>query len=169
MLFVQGKELCFRYKEATENLIENISFQIAPSAKIGMTGKNGCGKTTLFNLILGSLNPSNGLLYVRENLKIGYLAQEIPLDNSLVLEEFLWPDKVLYSYKKILENYERNEINLSETELINYLSYYDTEGGYLFEAELGKIISQFCFAESNLSRKIACFSGGEKTRIALAK
>ena len=140
MLFIQANKICFRYEEATENLIENINFNLAAADKIGLVGKNGCGKTTLFNLILGNLKLSDGLLYISDNLKIGYLAQETQINNYFSFEDYLWSaNPQLFNYKNILKKFERDEIALNETDLIEILANYDSEGGYLFETELEKI------------------------------
>jgi ATP-binding cassette subfamily F protein 3 len=169
MLFIQGKEICFKYEEATENLLENLNFHITPSSKIGLTGKNGCGKTTLFKLISGGLSINDGTLYIKDKLRTGYLAQEIPMNQSSTLEEYLWSDNKLFELKKIIKEFEYGKVLLNETILIEALADYDSGEGYLFEAELEKIITKFGFIEKDLSRPINSFSGGEKTRIAIAK
>src|SRR5687768_4390486 len=112
MLLIQTQNLHFKYEKSINKIIENISFNINSSDKIGLIGKNGCGKTTLLQLILANLLPNSGLIYKKENIKIGYLQQEINNSGDLSLEEFLWKDSNLASLKAKLKKFEENEIYL---------------------------------------------------------
>src|SRR3989338_626027 len=82
-------------------LLDKVSISIYRNEKIGLTGPNGTGKTTLFSIILGQLEPSAGIVQVQKNLNIGYLPQEAHFDSKrTVIDEVAGGDDRMVALKK---------------------------------------------------------------------
>ena len=75
-------------KNSPEYIFDNINLTFNSKSKIGLIGKNGCGKTTLFKLFLGIENTNDRQCESVKKLKIGYLPQELPIDDAISLEEY---------------------------------------------------------------------------------
>ncbi len=157
-------------------LFENISFEISEGEKIGFIGENGIGKTTLIKIMTGELPYDDGTLTKNNNLKIGYLSQQAPEDkNTTVFEE------VLSAYSNLLEVERKNEdvtldINLGSgnlehlTELQHKLSAeYEKEGGFVYKSMARSTLLGLGFTEDDFTKDLSMLSGGEKTRVMLAK
>ena len=157
-------------------LFENISFEIAEGEKIGFIGENGIGKTTLIKIITGEILHDDGTVTKNSSLKIGYLSQQAPEDkNTTVFEE------VLSAYSKLLELERKIEdVSLDITlgsgdvaqlaELQHKLqSQYEAEGGFVYKSIARSTLLGLGFTENDFSKKLTMLSGGEKTRVMLAK
>ena len=157
-------------------LFENISFEIAEGEKIGFIGENGIGKTTLIKIITGEILHDDGAITKNNNLKIGYLSQQAPEDkNTSVFDE------VLSAYSNLLELEQKIEdVTLDITlgsgdaaqlaELQHKLqSQYETEGGFVYKSIARSTLIGLGFTEEDFSKNLTMLSGGEKTRVMLAK
>ena len=176
MLDVQNLGVSF----GGEVLFESLSFRIGRGDRIGLIGKNGSGKTTFLKLLAGENNPSTGGLSLEKNATIGYLPQELEVENSrTVLEE------TFRAFPKLLKNQSRqDEISaLLNTrtdfeshnyhELIEELSDLGSEfevlGGYQYKAQSEKILAGLGFTTKDFDQLTSTFSGGWRMRIELAK
>lgn len=176
MLDVQNLEVSF----AGEVLFENLSFRIGRGDRIGLIGKNGAGKSTLLKLLAGENTPSAGEMSLEKNASIGYLPQELEVENHRsVLEE------TFQAFPEILKNQSRQD-EVSELlntrtdyesaqyqELIQELSdlgsAFEVLGGYQYKAESEKILAGLGFSTDDFDQLTATFSGGWRMRIELAK
>ena len=176
MLDVQNLGVSF----GGEVLFENLSFRIGRGDRIGLIGKNGAGKSTLLKLLAGQNKPSLGGMSLEKNATIGYLPQELEVENHrTVLEE------TFQAFPEILKNQSRQE-QVSELlntrtdyesndyqELIQELSDLGTEfevlGGYQYKAQSEKILAGLGFTTLDFDQLTATFSGGWRMRIELAK
>ncbi len=158
------------------SILEHISFQIENSHKIGLVGANGSGKTTLFKIINGSLDYDSGSIIQSKVTKIGYVDQFSFLNScNTVLEELLTVFEQLLKIEnelKILnEQISSSPANLSQ--LVNRqheLSlFYEKNGGYTFRSIASSTLIGLGFAEEDLSLSVLSLSGGQKTKLALAK
>ena len=146
-----------------QNLLEGVTLAVAPGEKVGLVGRNGCGKTTLLKILAGDMHADSGEISRRRELRIGYLPQEFELDDT----------------KTVLQN-----IEVGAADLIEWLHRYETGQGT--EAELGEILHNIEHADGwNLQSRIraeadalgvppmdtlvAKLSGGEKRRVALCR
>ena len=176
MLDVQNLGVSF----GGEVLFENLSFRIGRGDRIGLIGKNGAGKSTLLKLLAGKNSPSVGGMSIEKNATIGYLPQELEVENHrTVLEE------TFQAFPEILKNQSRQDqvSDLLNTrtdyetdnyhELIQELSDLGTEfevmGGYQYKAQSEKILAGLGFNNSDFDQPTSNFSGGWRMRIELAK
>ena len=157
-----------------QTIFDNMSFSLENNSKIGLVGKNGCGKTTLFNLITQKLRPEKGQLHIARNAQISYLTQEPELDNSKTIEQSVLESRADYvQYSQDLKRAEEllSQHNTQEN-LDNYtnaIERFEAINGYNFRTEMKLVLTSLQFPLELWSRTIKNFSGGEKTRIQLAK
>ncbi|MFW5944517.1 MAG: ABC-F family ATP-binding cassette domain-containing protein [Bacteroidota bacterium] len=146
-------------------LFEDLSFGIAKDQKTALIAKNGIGKTTLLNLLAGKDTPDRGNVIYRNNIKVGYLAQEPLMDPEKTTHEFVFrsSDKML----KAIQRYERAMESGDPEELSVAFDQMDRLGAWDHEVKVNQILSQLNIREFN--KKIRQLSGGEKKRVALAE
>lgn len=167
MLYIQIKNLFFAYSNSPDNLFENLNIDIYSNSRIGLIGKNGTGKSTLFKLILKYLKPDKGIINIKDNLNIGFLGQEI-INSNITVENFIWESNTKLSFlKNKIQEYESIK-NYNSSELINIISEFDNLGGYIFDSEIEKVLEKFSFRKNVLKQKINELSGGEKNKLLLA-
>ncbi len=167
MPYIKGTNISFKYDKQVDNLLENLSFEINDKDKIGLTGKNGKGKTTLINIILEKLELRKGNIQKSTNLTIGYLPQEISYQSDFTLEEYLLSfNPKLSELQKNIKNNDNN-IKNNSNDIIRLLSEFEQLNGYSYQSEITKLLYKFGFSEIDLERNIESFSGGEKTKAAI--
>ena len=156
-------------------LFENVSFSVSEGDKIGFIGGNGAGKTTLFKIICGEEYKDGGTLSVSSQIKISYM-QQFPLKDSekTVFDEAL----EVFSY---LEEIERQEKEITDKialglDLPEYINKqhdlrvkFEDLGGLTYKSRTRSMLLGLGFTESDLSLPVSALSGGEKTRVSLAK
>jgi len=163
-----------------EVLFENLSFRIGRGDRIGLIGKNGAGKSTLLKLLAGKNSPSVGGMSLEKNATIGYLPQELEVENHrTVLEEtFLAFPEILKNQSrqdevsKLLNtrtDYESDDYQELIQELSDLGSAFEVIGGYQYKAQSEKILAGLGFTPSDFDQLTATFSGGWRMRIELAK
>lgn len=159
-----------------ETIYEDANFHINENDKVGIIGVNGAGKTTLFRLILKELSLDSGSLSIDKNKRIGYLPQEIILEDKKknvfdyllearpikLLEEKLVK---LYEEVAIAEEKDQNKILNQISKTQSQLEYYDV---YNAEGILMEIIANMEIEDRLLDMKLADLSGGQKSKIAFA-
>ena len=166
MTLIKAGNIKFYYENQAETLIQDLSFEIGDNTKVGLIGRNGCGKSTLFALLLQKQKPVGGSLYFQPGLKIGYLSQEVTISENITVRDYLWLLKpALFELKQKMEKLD----TLPENEVVRILAEFDTLGGYKFDLFFEKIMSQFGLEEAFLQRKVQKLSGGEKTKITLCR
>ena len=170
MFSIYWKDISFKYEDSNENILENICLTFNSKSKIGLIGRNGCGKTTLFKLILGFEKTYDSQFKSIEKLRKGYLPQELRIEGGISLEKYVWSlNPPLQEAKtKISEHYNGSRL-LDNVPFTEALSQFDNLNGYNFEVKLGKILDKFEMGRIDLSRKIGTLSGGEKTKLAMVR
>jgi ATP-binding cassette, subfamily F, member 3 len=168
-----------------ETIIDAVSLQLQPGEKAGLIGPNGSGKTTLVRIIAGELEADSGEVHLARDTRIGYLAQESPQIGAATLRSHLqYPLRHIYQIQEELEKKAHTiatradkekpptaNISSYEEDLESYTELttrFEEAGGYLVESKLVGVARGLGFVESDFTRSIATFSGGEKTRARLA-
>lgn len=152
-------------KRFGENLLfENISFGISEGEKIALIAKNGNGKTTLLNILAGLDTVDNGKLSYRQNLKIGYLSQDILLDpQKTILDAIFSLDSSLMN---VVRNYQE-ALECEDPEILQKsIDAMDSLNAWDFEIKVKQTLSILRIDQFNL--KIEQLSGGQQKRVALA-
>ncbi|MFT8668466.1 MAG: ribosomal protection-like ABC-F family protein [Liquorilactobacillus hordei] len=178
LLQVQNVERLF----GSDVLFERVNLDVQENSRIALVGRNGVGKSTLIKMIVGLQSPDNGQITKNKNMTIGYLAQDNGLNSSnSIYAEML---TVFNDLKKMeIKMHElENEIatfdhsTQSQTKYDTLLSSYDQlthnfkeANGYGYESEIRAVLHGFRFYEEDFSTIIGTLSGGQKTRLALAK
>lgn len=177
MILLQANQIARLF--GAEVLFENLQLEISSRARIGLVGRNGAGKSTFLKIIAGIEAPDAGTIAKNKTATMGYLAQDTGLiSNATVWEEML----DAFAAVRIIEKRMRElEIAISESDpnTANYqtiLKEYDRlqhdfseKNGYGYENEIRSVLHGFQFDASFYDQKIATLSGGQKTRLALAK
>ena len=168
---INGLSLSF----GTTPILEKVSFSLEENDKLGIIGVNGCGKSTLFRLILGELEPSTGEIYFSKGKSIGVLTQDGAFScengNETVLERMYRAFPTLLRAEERLAELERA---LSDAEAHVIKEYtelhekYVRDGGLEFRGRCASILSRLGFDSLAQSQKVATLSGGQRTRLALA-
>jgi ATP-binding cassette, subfamily F, member 3 len=164
-----------------EKILSGITLQLQPGERAGMIGSNGSGKTTLLKIVAGELEADGGELHLTRGTRIGYLAQEAPEIPAGTLRSHLeHPLRHIFALKAEIAAMEAEISFKAETKgsgaplqeaLDRYAAlttHYEEMGGYQVESRLFGVARGLGFAESDLTRDISGFSGGEKTRARLA-
>lgn len=162
---------------AGEVLFENISLQVDERDRIALVGKNGAGKSTLLKILVGEEEPTSGEINKKKDISLSYLAQDSRFESeNTIYDEMLHVFDDLRRTEKQLRQMELEMGEKSGDDLDKLMSDYDRlsenfrqAGGFTYEADIRAILNGFKFDESMWHMKIAELSGGQNTRLALAK
>lgn len=156
------------------DILKGTQLQVKGTEKIGLVGRNGCGKTTLLNIISGQEDFDKGERIVPSGIHIGSLSQTVFEDKSITVLEAL--EQVFAPLKKLEQEIAEQAIVLGEDSSEKQLEKYDrlqaafeNQGGYEYEHELRSVFYHFGFQEEDLNKRIEEFSSGQQTRIALVR
>lgn len=157
-----------------EGLFKPFSFNVKDNDRIALLGPNGCGKSTIFKILLNQFKPTSGSIITLKNIKIGYLSQDvIESENNTLYEEVLATFKdVIKLENRLVEISNKLEKESSDDLLRQYqvtLDEFEAKGGYSYQYKVNMILSMFSFKKEDYTRKISSFSGGEKTRLSFSK
>ena len=147
-------------------LLEAATFQLHPGHKVGLIGANGAGKSSLFALLRGELQPEKGDLAMPPNWVIAHVAQETPALGQPALEFTLDGDAELREVEAALISAEANHEGEKIAELHHHLS--DIEG-YSAKARASALLDGLGFTQADLARPVSDFSGGWRVRLNLAR
>ena len=145
-------------------IFESLSFGVNQGQKIALIAKNGCGKSSILNIIAGEDVPDKGKVVFRKGIKVAYLAQEPVLDPKLTVEEsILQADNpilsIISNYNEALKNPNDQDTYQKAFEAMDQFQAWD------FETQYKKIL--FKLKLNNINAKVGSLSGGQKKRIAL--
>lgn len=164
-----------------DNIIEDISFTINDNEKVGLIGLNGAGKTTLFNILTGELDYDSGNIIIPKNKKIAYLKQNTKIESDKTIF-----DEMLTMFEEIISM----ENNIRQLELeISKFTEHDEDGvleglmdqytklnerfleldGYSYKSLIRGVLKGLSFNDEDFDKSINVLSGGQKTRVMLAK
>ncbi|EPE61418.1 ABC transporter family protein [Exiguobacterium sp. S17] len=164
-----------------EPILENVKLEIQEGERVALVGRNGAGKSTLLKVIAGEYNYDSGDIMKPKDVTIGYLAQ----DSGLESNETMW-NEMLAVFTDLIEQEKtirQMEQDMGSERILNdpaayerLLTAYDEEqhtfkdrGGYQYEATIRSILHGMRFYPDDFERRIDTLSGGQRTRLALAK
>ncbi|HEV5558378.1 TPA: ABC-F family ATP-binding cassette domain-containing protein [Streptococcus pneumoniae] len=162
---------------AGEVLFDNINLQVDERDRIALVGKNGAGKSTLLKILVGEEEPTSGEINKKKDISLSYLTQDSRFESeNTIYDEMLHVFDDLRRTDKQLRQMELEMGEKSGEDLDKLMSDYDRlsenfrqAGGFTYEADIRAILNGFKFDESMWQMKIAELSGGQNTRLALAK
>lgn len=179
MILLQVQQVA-RYFGA-DTLFENVSLDVSDNSRIALVGRNGVGKSTLLKMIIGNESPDAGQITKKKGLTIGYLAQNTGLESDKtiyaemlsVFERLQIMEKNLHEMEAKIADPGADHSSSAYSQLLNQydqlLHDFKEQNGYGYEAEVRSVLHGFHFEQEDYDRKISSLSGGQKTRLALAK
>ena len=157
-----------------ENLLEGLSFDIQEGECVAILGRNGCGKTTLFNILTGEMDYDDGEVYVNPNKRLGLISQIPKFPAGFTVEDVLRSayDDLLRIRKKMEALEEAMLSGATADQLREYdalTNRFQSGGGYDMDVEVDKICNGLGITAEQRSQEFASLSGGEKTRVNLGR
>ncbi len=158
-------------------ILKQASFQLEEHEKAAIVGVNGAGKTTLLKMIIGQLPADEGLVTFAKDKTFGYLAQQSDLSSShTIYEELLSVKQDLVTMEQKLRDLEESMKHCEGAQLEEIMERYtrmthdfEVRGGLLYKSELIGVLKGLSFLDEDFDKQISTLSGGQKTRVSLAK
>ena len=157
-----------------ENLLEDLSFEIQEGERVAILGRNGCGKTTLFNILTGQMDYDEGEVFVNPNKRLGLISQIPKYPAGFTVEQVL--RSAFAELARIREHMQLLEAQMALGATKEQLDRYDmlsnqfqSGGGYAMDVEVDKICNGLGITQAQRSQLFDSLSGGEKTRVNLAR
>ena len=173
MVDIQVKNLT-KFFVIGEYLLDGLSFEIQEGERVAILGRNGCGKTTLFNILTGQMDYDGGEVYVNPNKRLGLISQIPHFPEGYSVEDVLrsaYQD--LLGAKKKMEQLEKQmATGATQEQLAEYdrlTNRFQSGGGYEMDVEVDKICNGLGISQDQREQSFASLSGGEKTRVNLAR
>ncbi|WP_347116296.1 ABC-F family ATP-binding cassette domain-containing protein [Streptococcus thermophilus] len=175
MIILQGNKIERSF--SGDVLFDNINIQVDERDRIALVGRNGAGKSTLLKILVGEEAPTSGEINTKRDLNLSYLAQDSRFESSnTIYEEMLNVFSDLRADEKRLRDMEMKMAELTGEDLNKLMIDYDRlsedfrqRGGFTYESDIRAILNGFKFDESMWGMPISDLSGGQNTRLALAK
>ena len=173
MVDIQVKNLT-KFFTIGENLLEGLSFEVQEGECVAVLGRNGCGKTTLFKILTGEMDYDDGEVYVNPNKRIGLISQIPRFPEGYTVEDVLRSAyTAVMAAKRKMEILEKamaqgaTEEQLREYD--NLVNRFQSGGGYEMDVEVDKICNGLGITSDQRVQDFDSLSGGEKTRVNLAR
>lgn len=169
VLDVQNLTLSFGENE----LFSNITFDIKDKEKVGFVGVNGAGKTSLFKIITGEYIPDSGNCFLAKNVRLGYMEQHTCSDNRTIWNELVSVFDDLIEIENELEEISLKLTQSTSHELIERQDYltneFNTRGGLTYKSMTRSALMGLGFEESDFDKPTSKLSGGQRSKLILAK
>jgi len=149
-----------------KTLFDDVSLTIHHKHKVGLIGANGTGKTSLFKIIRNEIEVDQSTISYPDNLRISYLAQEVPSNDEVALEYVLSGDAQLINIKEAINNAEQNENFDLLGDLYETFTALD---GYSANSKAEQLMVGLGFKQIDFTKRLKDFSGGWRVRLNLAK
>ena len=163
------------------DILENVKLEVQHRDRVALVGRNGAGKSTLLKIIAGEMSADSGDLIIPKDIRIGYLEQHSGIDSVLtVWEEMMTVFEPLHSIERRLRSLEGHMADPSvydnPSDYERVIKEYDAlqiefkdSGGYQYESDTRSVLHGMRFYPEDYSKNVNLLSGGQKTRLALAK
>ncbi|MCD8132676.1 MAG: ABC-F type ribosomal protection protein [Clostridiales bacterium] len=160
-----------------EPVLSQVSFHVEENEKVAVVGINGAGKSTLLKIIMHELEPDEGTVTLAKDADIGYLAQHQEMQGTKsIYEEVLEAKRDLIEMEMRIRTMEERMQSLTGAEVEPFMdSYhrllheYDARGGYSYVSEVTGVLKGLGFSEREFDKPCGALSGGQKTRVSLAR
>jgi ATP-binding cassette subfamily F protein 3 len=161
-------------------VLKGVSFVLNPGDRAGLVGANGSGKTTLLDIISGEMKPDSGEVASAKGLRVGYLAQEaVPASGVTLIDEMLSARPEVLNLRHRLDDCARDVSRLAseggtgyELAIVEYgrlLEEFESSGGYAYDNAVTGALIGLGFVRDDFTRELSTLSGGQMTRLKLAK
>ena len=157
-----------------ENLLEDLSFEIQEGECVAILGRNGCGKTTLFNILTGQMDYDTGEVFINPHKKLGLISQIPRFPEGYTVEDVLRSAyEELFCLKQKMERLEKEMAEAVTQELLRQYddlsNRFQSGGGYEMDVEVDKVCNGLGITREQRVQSFDSLSGGEKTRVNLAR
>jgi ATP-binding cassette subfamily F protein 3 len=176
MIILECSEICLSY--GTDMILDKVSFRLSHGDKAGLVGVNGAGKSTLFKIITGDIRQDSGEVFMSKGLHLGHLDQNSGLESdNTIWDEMLKTFSYLISVENRLKQLEADISKEKDESLLDpmmkeydrLLERFSREGGYEYSSRIRGVLRGLGFDESQFGLPVKALSGGQKTRLALAR
>ena len=177
MILLQASNVARHF--GAEILFDQVNLEVKSGARIGLVGRNGAGKSTLLHILAGIEEPDEGRISKRKDLTVGFLDQHTGLESErTIMEEMLAVFEPVIELEKNMRRTEEriSQLDPASEEYQDVMTQYDNMqvrfrqlGGYSYQSDIRMVLHGFRFYEEDFDRPINTLSGGQKTRLALAK
>jgi len=160
-------------------LFTGVSFDLTTGERLAIVGPNGCGKTTLLRIIMGEREPDDGTVVTSKLERLGYLPQRVAVPEQASIESYVAPEFAvlrkteaqLLAVQKEMGRYAGDQSYLSKLmiRLQQLQERFEEQGGYELENRVKNVLSGLGLGSLKLSRRVSSLSGGQKTKLALAR
>ena len=166
-----------RFGHGTRLLLDGVSGSIHEGERVGLVGRNGCGKSTLFKLIAGILKPDDGEVQIARTVRIGYLEQDPRLPQGKTLrgaaaEAFASIDQLKEELEGVFERMgtaEPDELDKLMARQVSLEEAIDAAGGYAVDHKIDAALHGLGFTDADFELPVKSLSGGQKARLGLAR
>ncbi len=161
----------------TNVVLEKVSFLIEEKEKAAIIGVNGAGKTTMFKILMGELHQDSGTISLAKDASLGYMAQIVDFSkDDCIYDEMLKVFSKIINLESKMREFESLMSTKSGAELEQLMEEYshtshefEERKGYEYKSRIRGVLKGLGFSEDEFSQKLSLLSGGEKTRVSLAK
>ena len=182
MIAISSSEVCLAY--GTDVILKDVSFSVNDGDRVGVIGVNGAGKTSLFKILAGVSEPDSGAVYIQKGHTVGFLEQNpdlTALPSDMTCLEYMYTafqrlidlEDAIGRTERALSDAaardDRKQIELLTEKLTEQHRAYDHEGGMEFRSRCKGMLLRLGFEEELIGRRIGTLSGGQYTRLALAR
>lgn len=177
MILLQASNVARHF--GAEILFDQVNLEVKSGARIGLVGRNGAGKSTLLHILAGIEEPDEGRISKRKDLTVGFLDQHTGLESErTIMEEMLAVFEPVIELEKNMRRTEEriSQLDPASEEYQDVMTQYDNMqvhfrqlGGYSYQSDIRMVLHGFRFYEEDFDKPINTLSGGQKTRLALAK
>lgn len=176
-MFITASDLSVSF--GSTHILNEVSFCVRENEKIGVIGRNGVGKTTLFSILSKQLSPTSGTVTMPSQAKIGMLSQmPLLISDKNAYDNLLTVFEKLFDMESKLQAMQHQialslEVDLQSSPLSNnyalLMEQYEKDGGYSYHSRIRGILNGFGFSQEELARPVHTLSAGQQNKIAFAK
>ena len=158
-------------------ILKNITFKVEARDKLAIIGVNGAGKTTLFRILSGQEEPTSGTLSMPKHIEIGYLSQNLELEQdkscienlTLVFSPLIEMEEKMHELEAQMGNLQGDALNQIMAQYDRLMHTYEENDGYSYKSKIRGVLAGLGFTQAQIEMPVANLSGGQKTRLSLGK